>query len=225
MIVPYENTMKILLIALLGAIALSAMGCGAGHGPGSDGHAQAGHNSTAMPADHGAMGHSRMDHSSMQSSPNAASAPYDLQFIDTMIAHHEAAVEMAKAIDGKAQHAELNALAKKIIAGQEKEIGQMKGWRDAWFAGAAPAVNMEMAGMAESMKDMDMKRLSTLSGGELDIEFIKQMVPHHVGATVMAEEARKRAQREEIKALADQIIKEQAEEIKQMRAWTARWSE
>ncbi|HKX83547.1 MAG TPA: hypothetical protein VJL58_04940, partial [Pyrinomonadaceae bacterium] len=37
--------------------------------------------------DHSKMDHSKMGHS-MTSSPNAATAPYDLQFIDTMIAHH-----------------------------------------------------------------------------------------------------------------------------------------
>src|SRR5690349_4010612 len=37
-----------------------------------------------------------MDHSQMKSDPNAASQPHDLQFIDTMAAHHKGAVSMAK---------------------------------------------------------------------------------------------------------------------------------
>jgi uncharacterized protein (DUF305 family) len=37
------------------------------------------------------------DHAAMVSSPGAAEAPYDLQFIDTMIAHHQGAIDMAKA--------------------------------------------------------------------------------------------------------------------------------
>ena len=37
-----------------------------------------------------------MNHSEMKSSPNAASAPYDLQFLDTMTHHHQGALDMAK---------------------------------------------------------------------------------------------------------------------------------
>ncbi len=35
-----------------------------------------------------------MNHSGMKSDANAASAPYDLQFIDTMTAHHQGAGEL-----------------------------------------------------------------------------------------------------------------------------------
>ncbi len=100
-----------------------------------------------------------MNHSGMKSDANAASAPYDLQFIDTMTAHHTGAVEMAKMIDGKTQNAEIIKFGKQIIADQEKEIGQMKDWREKWFKGAPKAMNMEMPGMMDSMK-MDMSKLS-----------------------------------------------------------------
>src|SRR5207237_2418643 len=68
---------------------------------------------------HGAMNHNSMntnaaninqapmDHSEMQSAPDAKNAPYDLQFLDTMIAHHQGAVVMAKPALEKAMHDEL----------------------------------------------------------------------------------------------------------------------
>src|SRR5438128_420116 len=113
---------------------------------------------------HGAMNHNSMntnapnmtqapmDHSEMQTSPDAKNAPYDLQFLDTMIAHHQGAVVMAKPALEKAQHDELKNLALSIITSQEKEIAQMREWRDKWFAGKPVAVNMEMPGMNDSMK-------------------------------------------------------------------------
>ena len=67
-----------------------------------------------------------MDHSAMKSSPNAASQPYDLQFIDTMTAHHKGAVDMAKMVEGKTQNPDIKKFAAQIIADQEKEISQMK---------------------------------------------------------------------------------------------------
>ncbi len=50
----------------------------------------------------------------MNSSPNAASQPYDLQFIDTMTHHHQGALDMAKMAIEKTQNAELKAFAQKI---------------------------------------------------------------------------------------------------------------
>jgi len=174
--------------------------------------------------DHSKMDHSNMDHSAMTSSQNAASAPYDLQFLDTMIAHHQGAVDMAQPCGASAEHAEIKTLCKNIISSQQKEITDMKEWREKWFAGAAPAVNMEMAGMAVSMKGMDMKKLGALKGNEFDLEFIRQMTPHHKGAITMAEEAMKKSERAEIKKLAEEIIKAQQTEIDQMAKWLTAWS-
>ncbi len=148
--------------------------------------------------------HDSMNHSEMNSAPNAAAQPYDLQFLDTMIAHHQGAVEMAKPAETKAQNAELKILAAKITADQE------------WFAGKPSALNMEMAGMADSMRGMDMAKLNSSSGTTFDIEFINQMTPHHQGAIVMAREASQKSEHAEIKQLAGNIIKAQEAEIKQM---------
>jgi uncharacterized protein (DUF305 family) len=164
-----------------------------------------------------------MDHSAMTSSPNASSAPYDLQYIDTMAAHHLGAIEMAKMAETKAQHPELKALAKTIIAAQERENGEMKAWREKWFAGQASAINMEMSGMHDSMKDMDMQGLAKLGGREFDLEFIRQMIPHHEGAISMAREALQKSQRAEIKSAADSVIRDQEAEIKQMKGWQTAW--
>ncbi|HEX8251156.1 MAG TPA: DUF305 domain-containing protein [Pyrinomonadaceae bacterium] len=194
-------------------------------------HAGTNHNTATtataanVPMNHQDMNHgSAMNHSEMQSSPGAASAPYDLQFLDTMIAHHQGAVEMSKPVEAKAGRAELKTLAKNIIADQEKEIAQMKKWREEWFAALPPAINMEMAGMQDSMKGMDMKKLESLKGNEFDLEFINQMTPHHGGAVIMAKEALRKSQKEEIKTLANAIIKAQEAEIKQMKDWQASWS-
>ncbi len=164
-----------------------------------------------------------MDHSMMQSSPNAASAPYDLQFLDTMSGHHQAAIEMARPAERQAQHAELKELARDIIREQEREISQMKGWREQWYAGKPEATNMEMPGMMDSMKGMDMKRLNAATGNAFDLMFIDMMTPHHQGAVSMAKEALTKAEHPEIKRLAQGIIAAQEKEIAQMSKWKAAW--
>ncbi len=169
-------------------------------------------------------GMSGMDHSMMQSSPNAASQPYDLQFIDTMIMHHQGAIDMARPATTKAQHAELKEMARNIIRDQEREIAQMKQLREQWYAGKPQALNMEMPGMMDSMKGMDMNRMNAATGNEFDLMFLQMMTPHHAGATTMAKEALTKAEHPEIKTLANQIIKAQEEEIKKMQAWKKAWS-
>ena len=164
-----------------------------------------------------------MDHSSMQSSPNAASAPYDLQFIDTMTAHHESAIDMAKLAATNADNAELKKFAEQIIADQNKEIGQMKDWREKWFSAKPPAMNMEMPGMMDSMK-MDMSKLSNSKGKAFDLAFVEMMTSHHNGAVTMAKEALTTAERPEIKTLANTIIKAQEAEVKMMNGWKEKWS-
>ncbi|MDQ3042718.1 MAG: DUF305 domain-containing protein [Acidobacteriota bacterium] len=168
--------------------------------------------------------HAGMDHSAMQSAPNAAAQPFDLQFLDTMIAHHEGAVEMAKAAETKTQNAELKSFAAKIVADQTRENSEMKRWREQWFAGKPSALNMEMAGMANSMKGMDMAKMNAASGNSFNVEFINQMTPHHEGAIVMAREALTKAEHAELKTLANQIVQSQEAEIKQMQNWKAQWT-
>jgi uncharacterized protein (DUF305 family) len=163
--------------------------------------------------------HDEASHSVMKSAPNAAAQPYDVQFLDTMIAHHEGAIEMARAAETKAQNADLKSLAARIIADQTREIAQMKQWREQWFAGKPSALNMEMAGMADSMTGMNMTKINTASGDGFDTEFISQMTPHHQGAVTMAREALIKAEHPEIKTLANQIIQTQEAEIKQMQNW------
>ncbi len=163
----------------------------------------------------------------MKSSPNAASQPYDLQFIDTMTHHHQGAIGMAKMALMKSQNAELKKFAQKIIDDQNKEIAQMKGWREKWYAGKPRAMNMEMSGMGDSMKMVmgdGMKKMEAATGKDFDNHFLEMMTPHHQGATTMAKESLTKAEHPEIKTLANQIIKAQEAEIKQMADWKAKWS-
>ena len=207
-------------LSLILALVVSSAACR--HSAEVD-HSKMDHNSmdhNSMPVNAN-MDHSSMNHSAMKSDPNAASAPYDLQFLDTMIHHHEGAVEMAEMVVKKTQNEELKKFAQKIVDDQKKEIAEMREWREKWFAGAARAINMEMPGMADSMKPMDdgMKKMDAATGKEFDRLFLDMMIPHHDGAVVMSKEALQKSQRAEIKTLANAIIKAQEAEIKQMNEW------
>ncbi|WP_167544348.1 DUF305 domain-containing protein [Duganella sacchari] len=164
-----------------------------------------------------------MDDSSMMSSKDASKAPYDLQFLDTMGMHHQSAVEMAKLAEDRSEHAELKAMAKKMISDQQGEISQMKSWREQWYPGKSQAMNMEMPGMMDSMKGMSMPKLAASKGKEFDSMFLDMMIKHHAGAVKMAKSAEAKAQHPEIKDLSKKMVSAQLDEITQMKKWKVQW--
>jgi len=59
--------------------------------------------------------------------------------------------------------------------------------------------------------------------GPYDARFIDSMLIHHRGAVEMAQEALEKAEREELKIMAQVIIDAQSAEIEQMRKWREEW--
>ena len=226
-------------IILGSVLALALVVLAAACGQGGGGNSAMNHNGMTMNhnssmnmngMNHNSMpmnSNNQMNMSGMKSDPNAARAPFDLQFIDTMSEHHRGAIEMAEMALKKSENADVKKFAQKIIDDQKKENAQMKEWRDKWYAGASPAKNMEMPGMSDSMKMMmgeDMKKMEAASGKDFDLHFLDMMTPHHAGAVEMAKEALSKAEHPEIKTLAEGVIKAQDAEIKMMSEWKSKWS-
>ena len=156
------------------------------------------------------------------SSPRAATVNYDLEFLDTMAKHHEQAIQMAKAAQGKVQLAGLKDMTQRLPDEQQKEVDQMKAWREQWYPGDAPADTMQMPGMGSSM-NMDMSHLDSMKSGKAyDSMFLDMMIPHHQGAIQMAQDALAKAEHPEVKVLAQQIIDKQQKEIDQMKLWKSK---
>lgn len=181
--------------------------------------------------------------------PGARSAspvamPFDQQFIDMMVPHHEGAIEMAKIAETRAARPEIKAMARDILATQAAEIDQMKRWRAAWYGSAEtpPMARMPMVeGMAMSpggghnghagtpsdpARTMDMAAdvAALRSAGEpFDRAFIDAMISHHDDAVAAARAADSRAERPEIKQLARAIQAAQTREIDQMKRWRTEW--
>lgn len=80
-----------------------------------------------------AMSSEQMKGMMMDSDLGAADAEFDLRFINAMIPHHEGAVTMAQDTLSKSKRPEIKKLAQDIITSQQKEIEQMKQWRQAWY--------------------------------------------------------------------------------------------
>jgi uncharacterized protein (DUF305 family) len=72
-----------------------------------------------------------------------------------------------------------------------------------------------MAGMAAGLEGK--------TGDVFDKAFIEEMIVHHEGAVLMAEQALKNAKHSEIKDMAQVIIDAQTGEIATMREWLKSW--
>jgi uncharacterized protein (DUF305 family) len=71
-------------------------------------------------------------------SPEATSAvssvPFDRAFIDAMVPHHQSAIAMASAAKTAGlSDPELTEIAGNIISSQQREIDEMRDWRQDWF--------------------------------------------------------------------------------------------
>jgi uncharacterized protein (DUF305 family) len=154
----------------------------------------------------------------------------DKHFIEQMIPHHEGAIEMAQLALEKAKRPETKTLANGIIAAQQKEITDMKAWYKQWFGTDVPVVGQHtmnghmMGGSMTHMDGMagDMETLKNAK--DFDLEFVKQMIPHHEMAVMMAQMLQGSTNRSEMKTLAQNIITSQNQEIEMMRGWVTAWS-
>jgi uncharacterized protein (DUF305 family) len=161
----------------------------------------------------------------------------DRHFIEMMIPHHQGAVEMADLALQKAQRPEIKKLATAIKADQTKEIEQMKAWYKQWYGTEVPATpKAGMAGhhrrgqgmpgmsMHTGMMGMDTDLETLKNASDFDLEFVRQMIPHHKSAVMMARMVANSATHPEIRNLAEAIIKSQTAEIEQMQQWYQAWS-
>jgi uncharacterized protein (DUF305 family) len=75
---------------------------------------------------HGGAMQGMVDDATMTKLRSLNGAEFDKLWLDSMISHHQGAIEMAKAEIANGDNADAKNLAGKIVAAQEAEIGQMK---------------------------------------------------------------------------------------------------
>ena len=184
---------RVLGLGVVAVFALVLVACGGDDGSGND-----------MPG---------MD---MGGTPSgSSSAPYDARFIDSMIAHHEGAIAMAQQALQQSTRPELRSLAEAIVRDQRAEIAQMRDWRSTWYPNLAATGGMGM--------DMGSMQIAADSAKPFDLRFIDAMIAHHEGAISMAQDAKTKATKQEIRTLADGIITAQQREVAMMRQWKKDW--
>jgi len=144
------------------------------------------------------------------------SAPYDLRYLDAMIMHHEGAIMSTRGLIANSSRPELRDLARRIIAGQQRQVDQMRAWRQRWYPDAPASVG-GMGGMGGMMGG------GMMGGDGADRMFLRMMIPHHQLAIDMARDALTNAQHDELKGPAREIIAGQSAEITEMEGYLRAW--
>lgn len=160
--------------------------------------------------------HSGMNHSTTGARhhdlKDLSGKAFDRAFLSMMIPHHEAAVDMSKAVLPASKSAQVKAWAQAIIKAQNTEISLMKrlltshGGSD---KAMATQMNSMMAGMVKDVR----------TASNRDRAFVTGMIPHHASAIEMANHALKKSNNPTILKLAREIVRSQAREINEFRAY------
>ena len=164
----------------------------------------------------------------------------DRHFIEMMIPHHQDAIAMADLALIRGKRPEVKKIAQAIKKDQTREIQEMRTWYKQWYGKEVAAHSMTDMGMmgnhhnqgqgtgsgmmGQGMMGQGMMSMKTdldalKKAPDFDKEFVRQMIPHHQMAVMMAQMASERAAHPEIRTLAQSIITSQSAEIAQMQGW------
>jgi uncharacterized protein (DUF305 family) len=146
----------------------------------------------------------------------------DIGFVQTMVPHHQQALDMAEIAHERTQSTEVRALAEQIQSVHDPQLATLTGFLESW--GVAPADDgmagmggMDHSGMSGMADQGDMDALAGASGPAFDAMFLEMMIAHHEGAVADAERAVTEVANPQVKELATQIVSDQTAEIQQIR--------
>ncbi len=144
----------------------------------------------------------------------------DVEFAQSMILHHQQAVEMADlAIDTTVgANEKVVDLATRIKGAQKPEMEMMGGWLTAWGQPMQMDTSMGqgMPMLDGMMTDDEMNGLRNVKGADFDMMWMQMMIRHHQGAIAMAQTVKTTGSNTDVMDMADQVITAQQGEIAEM---------
>lgn len=168
----------------------------------------------------------------------------EVRYMEGMIDHHQMALDMAGHCLEKAATEAVRAACQSVVDAQTAEIETLRGWQREWYgieyAPMPMADLMDLMGMgAESGMEMGhgdhtadpaadmplmmgmMSGFDRVEGVDYELAWLEAMIDHHDDAVHMSERILPRAQHDDLRALAQQIIDAQTAEIDQYEALIA----
>ena len=162
----------------------------------------------------------KMDHSNMEGTHNMGgmkmTGDFDLDFANTMVVHHQSAIDMAKEVISKGSNAEVKTLAQNVVTAQEAEIAQFKNITANYKMPEMKESKEAHNELGEIMEKMETDMKGMAKTGNADKDFLMMMIPHHKSAVTMSEEQLSHGKNLELKKMAQKIMNDQTAEIKQL---------
>lgn len=154
---------------------------------------------------------------------------FDVDFANSMIIHHQAAIDMSELEIANGGDVQIIDMAKNIITAQKAEIILMKNFIANYEQHAANKMsNTKMDNsdsqniLADEMNSMMATMHNMKMTGNTDDDFVMLMIPHHTSAVKMAKDETAFGKESSLKKIAQKIIIDQNKEIATFVAWSTK---
>lgn len=129
-----------------------------------------------------------------------------------MIAHHQSAIDMSRALLARSAQGPMQAMAQKTIDDQTKDIAELKAW--------TKGRNVRAGGSVDPFMKAEMKmheRMMQASSPDVDQAWALKMIPHHEGAVDMSKTLLESAKDPELRRIAMATLEKQTKEVEMLR--------
>ena len=142
-----------------------------------------------------------------------------LNFIRTMIPHHQAAIYMSENLLKYSKYEPLREIAKGIIEMQTEGIEQMRNTAKTTpcFSNSAIDTKEYIEQYLCITKSMILRMKDSQKSMNIDLDFVNEMIPHHEGAIAMSMNLLKYEIDPRLGEVAQTIIREQSEGIRELK--------
>lgn len=148
---------------------------------------------------------------------------FDLDFANTMIMHHQAAIDMSEVEIAKGSDAQIKTMAKNIITAQTAEIAQLRTFIKSY---KMPEVDKKTSEKHDELSKTMKTLMGTMNNMKMtdnaDKDFVMMMIPHHESAVSMAKDELKHGKHSGLKQMAKKMMADQNKEITEFKSWSSK---
>lgn len=141
---------------------------------------------------------------------------FDIDFANTMVEHHQSALDMAQVELSQGKDETMKAKAQEIITKQKKEQQELKdfvqSYKPSGMKHGEGDLQKSMSKMMDKMKTMQMS-------GDTDKDFATMLASHHEDGINMAKMEVKNGMSYKLKQMAQKSIDDQQKDIEEFQTW------